>query len=139
MDDPDGREQGAIAHPTGGSQAVCARGNSPPPTRPGRGTSAGWDSDGRAPDRAVFHGDSLAKNAAARVKQSRSWVTRANSRFRRVNSSASVRCGARVVPWAAACRSCERQRYNTLSGIPTSRATWAKGVRTPALTALPPA
>lgn len=35
--------------PTGGSQAVCARRNSPPPTRPGRGTSAEWKSDGRAP------------------------------------------------------------------------------------------
>ena|SRR6266705_803711 len=42
-------------------------------------------------DRTVSHWDSLAKNAAARFKISRSWVTRANSRFTRVSSSASAR------------------------------------------------
>ena len=41
--------------------------------------------------RAVSHGDSLAKHAAARVTQSRAWVTRAHSRFTRVSASASAR------------------------------------------------
>jgi|CXWL01.1.fsa_nt_gi hypothetical protein len=74
-------------------------------------------------DRAVSHGDSLAKHAAARCKQSRAWVTRANSRLRRMSSSASMRWAARVMPRALACRCCARQRYNTFSGIPKSRAT----------------
>src|SRR5206468_3072169 len=78
-------------------------------------------------DRAVSHWDSFAKNAAARFKKSRSWVTRANSRFTRVNSSASVRWAARVVPWTSACRCWAVQRYNTFSEIPRSRATWATG------------
>src|SRR5712692_1037790 len=78
-------------------------------------------------DNPVFHLCSLEKNAAARFKKSRSFLSVSFSRRSRVNSSASTRTAARVLPRDCACRSSPIQRYSTLSEIPRSRATWATG------------
>src|SRR2546422_3016840 len=87
VDHSDFREQDAVVHCTAALgpilQGVIAR------NRYSERTA--HEPDGKETvmclDRAVSHGDSLAKNAAARFKKSRSWVTRANSRFTRVSSS----------------------------------------------------
>src|SRR6185437_2875323 len=75
-----------------------------------------------APDRRVPHGDSLAKNAAASRKKSRSFFTRASSR-RSVASSSSRGTPApvNVLPGFASSR---RQRLRTLALTPSSWATW---------------
>jgi len=127
VDHSDFREQDAVVHCTAALGPIlpgviaCSRYRERPAHEPEGNATVG------RLDRAVSHGDSRAKNAAARCKKSRSWVTRANSRFTRVSASASARWAARVVPWAAACRCWAVQRYHTLSEIPRSRATWATG------------
>ena len=68
-------------------------------------------------DRAVSHWDSLAKNAAARFKKSRSFRSISLSRFSRVSSSCSARTAWRVRPWDSTCCGSLLQRYRTLSEI----------------------
>src|SRR5581483_243761 len=75
----------------------------------------------------VLHLCSLAKNAAARFKKSRSLVTRSSSRRNRKSSSRSALSAERVVPRFAALCSSPPQRYSRFAEIPSSRATWATG------------
>src|SRR5690606_16090019 len=73
-------------------------------------------------DRLIPQDDPLAKNVAASLKKSRSFFTRASSRFRRASSSSR---GVPVppkatLPWLWASRF---QRVSSVSRIPSSRAT----------------
>ena len=61
-------------------------------------------------DDAVSHWDSLAKNAAARVKKSRSCFKVALSRLSRASSFCSACIDWRVWPWLSACCCSARQR-----------------------------
>ena len=74
-------------------------------------------------DRPVSHLDSLVKNAAARLKKSRSFLSVSFSYLSRVSSSCSARTAWRVLTWDLTCRCSFVQRYSTLSEIPSSRAT----------------
>jgi hypothetical protein len=65
----------------------------------------------------IFHRDSFAKNAAARRKKFRSWVTRANSRFTHASSSAS-RAGRPV--WCRGPRSAGAGRSSDTTRCPES-------------------
>src|SRR5690606_11660186 len=79
-------------------------------------------------DGSVLHLCSFAKNAAARFKKSRSWVTRASSRRSRAISSCSAFTPLRVLPAACASRSSRIQRCSTLALTPSSRATCVTGL-----------
>ncbi len=85
------------------------------------------EAGGAVLDGPVFHLCSLAKNAAACFKKSRSLVIRSSSRLSRMRSSRSALSERTVVPEGAACRCCVIQRYSTFSAIPSSRATCATG------------
>src|SRR2546422_3919392 len=78
------------------------------------------------PHEGVLHGRSLAKYAAAFFKMSRSSVTCANSRFRRVSSAVAFAC--RPEPGNAPCASSwAAHLYSRFRGIPSSRAIAAAG------------
>src|SRR5690606_6879805 len=76
-----------------------------------------------ASDHLVPQGDSLAKNAAASRKKSRSFFTRASSRFR-VATSSSRGTPAPGNGFRAPLSNCLRHRHNRSTPIPRSRATW---------------
>ena len=124
MDHSNRREQGAGGAPTGDSQAANARRNSPQARRPGRGTAAAMVV---LLDRAVSQSDSLAKNAAARVKKSCSFRSVSFSRVCRVRASCSARTVWRGRPWESTSCGSLLLRYLTVSEMPSSSATWATG------------
>src|SRR5690606_17947353 len=76
-------------------------------------------------DHLIPQDDPLAKNVAASRKKSRSFFTRASSRLRRASSSSrGVPAPPKAtLPWLWASRF---QRVNSVSRIPSSRATWAQ-------------
>lgn len=123
VDHPDGRKQGA-----GGHRPLALRSRAPCVIARRRDSEGAAHEPDRIAtvvflDRAVSHWDSLAKNAAARFKKSRSFLSVSFSRLSRVSSSCSVRTSCRVRAWDSTCRCSILKRYSTLPEISSSRAT----------------